>query len=69
MYSNEKEYVPFKTAVKARGMIENWLMSLQDAMKDNLKRLLKTAIITDIVNEERPQFVLKHFGQIVATTA
>jgi hypothetical protein len=69
MFSNEKEYVPFKQVVKARGMIETWLMQLQDAMKGNLHRLLKTAVQVDIINEERPQFVLKHFGQIVATTA
>jgi len=54
MYSNEKEYVPFKSVVKARGMIEVWLLSLQDAMKSNLNKLLKAATTVDYLNQERP---------------
>lgn len=44
MNSGEKEKVPFKKAVKARGMIEDWLKQLQGAMKDNLYMLLKQAL-------------------------
>lgn len=69
MNSNEKEKVPFKKPVKARGMIEVWLEQLQNTMKENLYQLMKQAQLDYVSGQERTDFVLKHFGQIVATTA
>jgi len=41
MYSNEGERVPFSKIQKARGQVEQWLDSVQGAMRDTLQKLLK----------------------------
>jgi Dynein heavy chain, N-terminal region 2 len=41
MFSNEGERVPFSKAQKARGQVEQWLDSVQGAMRDTLWKLLK----------------------------
>ena len=41
MFSNEGERVPFSKAQKMRGPVEQWLDSIQGAMRDTLWRLLK----------------------------
>jgi len=61
MYSNEKEYVPFKKPVKARGNIEMWLLDLQTTMVENLFTYLKNAQ-ADYATKERTEFVKTNFG-------
>lgn len=68
MYSIEGERVPFSKVQKVRGLVEQWLDSLQSAMRDTLWRLLKQGL-QDYGTSERKQWVLSHFGQVVATIA
>jgi dynein heavy chain len=68
MYSNEGERVPFNKALKARGMVELWLESVQGGMKDTLYRLMKQGL-SDYATQERKNWVLNHYGQVVATIA
>lgn len=68
MYSNEGERVPFNKVQKARGQVEAWLDSIQSEMRNTLQRLLKTGL-ADYASTERKQWVLTHFGQVVATIA
>ena len=41
MYSIEAERVPFSKMAKVRGLVEQWLDSIQGAMRDTLLKLLK----------------------------
>lgn len=68
MYSNEGERVPFAKIQKAKGLVEQWLESVQKAMCETLQRLMKQGL-NDYANSERKQWVLSHFGQVVATIA
>ena len=68
MCSNEGERVPFSKVQKVRGLVEQWLDSIQGAMRDTLWRLLKQGLV-DYGNTERKAWVLTHFGQVVATIA
>jgi dynein heavy chain len=62
MLSNEGEKVPFMGKIpKVKGAVEGWLATVQDAMRDTLKRLIKQGNI-DYGNSERKNWVLSHFG-------
>jgi len=41
MISSEKERVPFSKPPKVKGQIEQWLLGLELAMKDQLQKLMK----------------------------
>ena len=68
MFSNEGERVPFSKPQKARGQVETWLDSIQNAMRETLFKLMKSGL-ADYATSDRKQWVLTHFGQIVATIA
>jgi dynein heavy chain, axonemal len=68
MYSNEGERIPFSKPQKARGQVETWLDSIQNAMRETLYKLMKSGL-NDYANSERKQWVLTHYGQVVATIA
>lgn len=68
MYSNEGERVPFAKTQKARGLVEVWLDVVQGEMRNTLQKLLKQGL-NDYAMTERKQWVLTHFGQVVATVA
>jgi dynein heavy chain len=68
MFSNEGEKVPFNKVQKARGQVETWLESVQAEMRNTLQRLLKQGQ-NDYTTQERKQWVLSHYGQVVATIA
>jgi dynein heavy chain len=75
MNSNEKEKVPLKKIVKARGQIEIWLDQLQQEMINTLTSLMKQGLqdyeksVSDDAKNGRKTFVLEHYGQIVACIA
>ncbi len=68
MFSNEGERIPFSKPQKARGQVETWLDSIQNAMRETLFKLMKSGL-NDYTTTDRKQWVLTHFGQIVATIA
>ena len=44
MYSNEGEKVVFNKGPKAKGLVEQWLKSVEKAMVDTLQKLMKTGL-------------------------
>jgi hypothetical protein len=66
MYSNEGELVPFSKDVKARGLVEVWLDSLQSQMRDTLYKCMKAAyqLLTSDKPPDRKDFVMNplHYG-------
>lgn len=67
MFSAEKERVPFTTKPpKVKGQIETWLLSLESSMREQLHKLMKQGV-GDYETQDRKEFVLTHYGQIVAT--
>lgn len=68
MLSNEGERVPFFKPPKVKDPVEGWLATLQVAMRETLKRLMKTGL-NDYGGMERKTWVLNHFGSVVATVA
>lgn len=68
MYSNEGERIAFSKSQKARGQVEQWLDSVQSAMKETLYKLLRAGN-SEYPLSDRKQWVLTHYGQIVATVA
>lgn len=66
MISPEGERVPFLKTVKARGNVEAWLSSVEEAMFSALRKLLKTSII-DYEESRRSEWVKEHAAQIVIT--
>jgi dynein heavy chain len=61
MMSNEGERVPFNKVQKVRGLVEQWLDTVQSAMRDSLQRLMKQGL-TDYGTMERKNWVLTHYG-------
>jgi len=53
--------VPFSKPQKARGNVEAWLDSIQNAMRETLFKLMKSGL-NDYTNTDRKQWVLTHFG-------
>lgn len=66
MISPEGERVPFLKTVKARGNVEVWLCSVEEAMVSALKKLLKTAVM-EFVDTNRAAWVKEHAAQVVIT--
>ena len=68
MYSSEGERVPFSKQSKAKDNVEIWLDVLQANMRDTLARAMKVGL-QDYDVTDRKDWVLKHYGQVVATVA
>ena len=66
MVSPEGERVPFLKTIKARGNVEGWLGTVEEAMVTVLKRLIKTSI-ADFEDSKRTEWVREHVGQVVVT--
>ncbi|KAI8909816.1 dynein heavy chain and region D6 of dynein motor-domain-containing protein [Gorgonomyces haynaldii] len=66
MVSPEGEKVTFLKTIKARGNVEGWLGTVEEAMVAVLKRLIKTAI-ADFEDNKRADWVREHVGQVVVT--
>ncbi|KAJ3216110.1 Dynein heavy chain 6, axonemal [Dinochytrium kinnereticum] len=64
MISPEGERVPFLKVIKARGNVEAWLSSVEEAMVSTLRRLLKLAL-AEFDDSKRPDWVREHVGQVV----
>ena len=62
MYSIEGERIPFAKVLKIRGLVEQWLDSLQSSMRDTLQRLMKSGLSDYGNTPDRKQWVLTHFG-------
>jgi dynein heavy chain, axonemal len=70
MISGEGEKVPFSRKQPARGQVEVWLTSVQEAMKETLQKYMKQGVADfENPNIDRKSWVLTHFGQIVATVS
>jgi dynein heavy chain, axonemal len=66
MNSPEGEKVPFLKTIKARGSVEAWLGSVEEAMFVVLRRLIKVAL-SDYEDSKRNEWVQEHVGQVVVT--
>eukprot|EP01022_Parablepharisma_sp_SALTPOND_P016111 TRINITY_DN2328_c0_g1_i1.p1 TRINITY_DN2328_c0_g1~~TRINITY_DN2328_c0_g1_i1.p1 ORF type:complete len:2092 (+),score=299.17 TRINITY_DN2328_c0_g1_i1:7740-14015(+) len=68
MFSSEGERVPFYRPSKAKENVEVWLDAVQNNMRDTLFRAMKVGL-QDYDLTDRKDWVLKHYGQVVATVA
>ena len=68
MFSSEGERVPFPRMTKAKDNVEIWLDALQSNMRDTLAKAMKSGL-QDYDMSDRKDWVLKHYGQVVATVA
>ncbi|KAJ3032226.1 Dynein heavy chain 6, axonemal [Rhizophlyctis rosea] len=66
MMSPEGERVPFVKTIKARGNVEAWLGSVEEAMVGVLRKLIKGAI-AEYEDGKRTDWVREHVGQVVVT--
>ncbi|CAF1414036.1 unnamed protein product [Rotaria sordida] len=66
MQSVEGEIVNFPKTVRPRGMVEQWLTSVEQAMYDAVKHHLKLGL-SDIKNTDYINWILQHPGQVVLT--
>lgn len=66
MISPEGERVPFLKTIKARGNVETWLSSVEEAMIAVLRKMIKNSIF-DYDEARRSDWVRDHFGQVVLT--
>jgi len=67
MISVEKEVVQFKSTInpsKARGMVEKWLIQVEDQMHISIRMIIKEAL-NAYTTRDRKQWVLEWPGQIV----
>ena len=67
MISVEKEVVQFKSTInpsKARGMVEKWLIQVEDQMLTSIRMIIKEALAA-YTTRDRKQWVLEWPGQIV----
>ena len=67
MISVEKEVVQFKATInpsKARGMVEKWLIQVEDQMLLSIRMIIKEALAA-YETRERKQWVLEWPGQVV----
>ena len=67
MISVEKEVVQFKSTInpsKARGMVEKWLIQVEDQMHLSIRMIIKDALMA-YENRDRKRWVLEWPGQIV----
>jgi len=68
MFSSEGERVPFYRPTKAKENVEVWLDGVQNNMRETLFRAMKAGL-QDFDQTDRKEWVLKHYGQVVATVA
>lgn len=68
MLSSEGERIAFQKPLKARGPVEDWLRGLENLMKLTIHKLMKVGL-EDYDTKARPEWVLAHPGQVVATVA
>ena len=70
MVSSEKEEVRFSKTVKIKSgnPVEQWLQQVQDFMKESLKKYIKQGV-SDYLDHDRKDWVMKHYGQVVAVGA
>ncbi|KAJ3192063.1 Dynein heavy chain 6, axonemal [Irineochytrium annulatum] len=66
MISPEGERVPFIKTIKARGNVEAWLGSVEEAMVAVLRRHVKIAI-GEYDESKRSEWVKEHVGQVTVT--
>ncbi|KAJ3415371.1 Dynein heavy chain 6, axonemal, partial [Chytridiales sp. JEL 0842] len=66
MISPEGERVPFMKTIKARGNVEGWLGSVEEAMVSVLRKLVKSAL-SEFEDAKRSEWVIEHVGQVVVT--
>ena len=45
MYSGEGEAVPFKKDIYPRGNVEDWLLEVENVMKESLRQIMGEALI------------------------
>jgi dynein heavy chain len=67
MISVEKEVVQFKSTInpsKARGMVEKWLIQVEDQMLLSIRMIIKESL-KDYETRERKQWVLEWPGQVI----
>ena len=67
MISVEKEVVQFKSLInpsKARGMVEKWLIQVEEQMLFSIRMIIKEALVA-YETRDRKQWVLEWPGQIV----
>eukprot|EP00163_Fabomonas_tropica_P002875 TRINITY_DN1232_c0_g1_i1.p1 TRINITY_DN1232_c0_g1~~TRINITY_DN1232_c0_g1_i1.p1 ORF type:complete len:4516 (+),score=1594.38 TRINITY_DN1232_c0_g1_i1:127-13674(+) len=57
MYSSDGEYVPFQKVVIAEGPVELWLISVENAMRETLRTLLRNAM--PAMKSSRPEKAIK----------
>ncbi|XP_057306686.1 dynein axonemal heavy chain 6-like [Hydractinia symbiolongicarpus] len=67
MTSNEGEYVDLPDSLKARGQVEQWLVSVENVMFDTVKSQLKKSI-PEFDHENFMEWVLENYGQIALIT-
>jgi dynein heavy chain len=66
MISPEGERVSFMKTIKARGNVEAWLGSVEEAMVAVLRKLVKMAL-SEYEDAKRSDWVKDHVGQVVIT--
>ncbi|KAI9363382.1 dynein heavy chain and region D6 of dynein motor-domain-containing protein [Zopfochytrium polystomum] len=66
MISPEGERVPFIKTLKARGNVEAWLGSVEEAMVTVLRRLVKLAF-AEYEDAKRSDWLKEHVGQVIVT--
>ncbi|KAJ1569749.1 hypothetical protein HK405_000011 [Cladochytrium tenue] len=66
MISPEGERVAFVKSLKARGNVEAWLSSVEEAMVVVLRKLVKAAI-AEYEDAKRSDWLKEHVGQVIVT--
>ncbi|CAF5056665.1 unnamed protein product, partial [Rotaria socialis] len=67
MISVEREIVQFKATInpsKARGMVEKWLIQVEDQMLLSIRMIIKESLVA-YATRDRKQWVLEWPGQVV----
>ena len=67
MISPEGEVIQFKEKIypnKARGMVEKWLLQVEDMMAVSIRYVIKDACL-DFLKKDRNQWVIEWPGQVV----
>ncbi|CAF0812221.1 unnamed protein product [Brachionus calyciflorus] len=67
MISAEREVVPFRSKIspaKARGMVEKWLIQVEDQMIESIRYIIKDAV-GDYPKSDRKKWVVEWPGQVV----
>ena len=65
MFSGEGERIALPKSLKARGNVEDWLGNVEAAMRQSLRKLLKSGW-QDYDEQPRKEWVMDHAGQVVS---